>query len=173
MFNRKPPNFLSDRHCYSKPCIIYRAFSRPLTCSQKYYKLQILNLMEFLGGSGLSLDRSRLGLGDTDKSFNVALTDPKGYYTECWWTLNNTNDSITSGNTTTVYSDLESNIASGVFGLFAVLGSILNFVLIIAIMKSPQIRQEYLTPTLVSILVTDFGFSIYFLTILSSAYYTR
>ena len=49
----------------------------------------------------------------------------------------------------------------------------LNFLMIIALWKTPQFKKEYLTPTLVSISIGDFIFSIYVLPILSSSYVVR
>jgi hypothetical protein len=42
-------------------------------------------------------------------------------------------------------------------------GTILNFLIILAIIRSPELRKEYLAPSVASITVTDFLFSVYVL----------
>ena len=111
-------------------------------------------------------------IGKTHESFQVEI-DSNGYYDQCWWTLENETSLTAPSKTASVYSEAEAGFATAVFALFSVVGAVLNFLMIIAIVKNQKFRKEYLTPTLVSILVTDFVFSIYYLPIVSSSYYIR
>ena len=136
-----------------------------------------LNKMDFLGRPAprpLILNELESRIGKTHEAFQVGI-DSDGYYDQCWWTLNDTNETASTApsKTASVYSEAEAGFATAVFALFSVVGAVLNFLMIIAIVKNKKFRKEYLTPTLVSILVTDFVFSIYYLPIMSSSYYIR
>ena len=131
--------------------------------------------MDFLGRPAprpLILNELKSRIGKTHEAFQVEI-DSNGYYDQCWWTLENETSPNVTRKTASVYSEAEAGFATGVFALFSVVGAVLNFLMIIAIVKNQKFRKEYLTPTLVSILVTDFVFSIYYLPIVSSSYYIR
>ena len=97
----------------------------------------------------------------------------------CWWTLNSTKVDPwpvyvnQHSRTTVVYADHASNLGGVIFAILSVPGAILNFLLIVALLKNTKIRQEYLTKTVVSIAITDFLWSIYWLPIMSLRYFTR
>ena len=109
---------------------------------------------------------SRIGL--TAHSYKLPQTDSE-IHKDCWWTLPNdsTND------TSFAYSDGEADAAGVIFGLESVAGILLNFVLIVALLKNAEIRKEYMTTTIISILITDFLFSIFFLPIMSLRFFKR
>jgi len=68
-----------------------------------------------------------------------------------------------STDTNDTYSDTAALIA-GVLTIFQLLGGIiLNLLVILAIIKSPYLRKEYVTPSILSITMTDFIFSAYIL----------
>ena len=116
----------------------------------------------------------RFGLAKTSQAVLV-LMDSDGFYDECWWTETKTfNTYLQSANeTASVYPEIGTTLASVYFSMLSVVGSVLNFLMIISLLKAPAFRKEYLTPTLVSISIGDFILSIYVLPILSSSYYIR
>ena len=112
--------------------------------------------------------RSRLA--GTMDSLKIGSPDFKshGSHEYCWWTLQ-TNFT----DTTFVYSDVESNVAGVIFTLQSIVGSILNFLLIVALLRNSKIRKEYLTKTIVSIAITDFIWSVWVLPNVSVHFFTR
>jgi hypothetical protein len=81
----------------------------------------------------------------------------------CWWTLDGESTSIPVNDTTFAYSETERYIAGVIFALQSIIGAVLNFLLIIALLWNYKLRKEYLTKTIVSIAITDFLWSVYFL----------
>ena len=119
-----------------------------------------LNLQE-----DVDLINTRLGL--TDQAWQVEFnSSSNGNF--CWWTLNSS-----EVDTTLAYSNVQSDIAGVVLMLLSITGSILNFLLIVALLKNTKIRQEYLTKTVVSIAITDFLWNIIWCPVLSLRYFTR
>ena len=107
----------------------------------------------------------RLGL--TDQAWQVEFnSSSNGNF--CWWTLNSS-----EVDTTPAYSNVQSDIAGVVLMLLSIPGAILNFLLIVALLKNTKIRQEYLTKTVVSIAITDFLWNIIWCPVLSLRYFTR
>ena len=107
--------------------------------------------------------KTRLGITrDAYKvPYNSSATDV------CWWTLEAQSQSIPKNDTTFAYSDIESYIAGSIFALQSIVGTILNFLLIIALLRNPKLRKEYITGTIVSILITDLLWCAYILPITS------
>ena len=95
------------------------------------------------------------------------------YHKKCWWTLVNQNVSITQNDTTFAYSNTESNISGLICTLESIAGSILTFLLIVALLKNNELRKEYMTKTIVSIAITDFLFCVFFLPVMSLHYFAR
>ena len=63
---------------------------------------------------------------------------------------------------------------AGVFNLLQSIGGILlNGLIILVIMRNSKIRKEYLTPSILSIAITDFIFSIYILPIMTTIFLTH
>ena len=81
----------------------------------------------------------------------------------CWWTLDGEINSIPINDTTFAYSDTERYIAGVIFAFQSIIGAVLNFLLIIALLWNFKLRKEYLTKTIVSIAITDFLWSVYIL----------
>ena len=81
----------------------------------------------------------------------------------CWWTLDGEATSIPINDTTFAYSDTECYIAGVIFAFQSIVGAVLNFLLIIALLWNFKLRKEYLTKTIVSMPITDFLWSVYFL----------
>ena len=111
--------------------------------------------------------RQGLKRGLTDKAWQVEFnSSSNGDF--CWWTLNSSEVDLTPA-----YSNVQSDIAGVVFMLLSIPGSILNFLLIVALLKNTKIRQEYLTKTVASIAITDFLWNIIWCPVLSLRYFTR
>ena len=71
------------------------------------------------------------------------------------------------------YSDAESILGGLGATLEAIAGSILNLLVIVALIKNSHIRKEYMTRAIVSLASTDFLFSIVTLPMLAHRYFTR
>ena len=112
----------------------------------------------------------RIGL--TVQSYKIEL-DHSAAHEYCWWTLRGQNVSIKENDTTFAYPDAVADTAMVLFGLEGAIGTLLNFVLIIALLKNSAIRKEYMTKTIVSILITDFLFSAFWLPIMSLRFANR
>ena len=64
-----------------------------------------------------------------------------------------------SNDTSYVYDGIPTIWAGLGTGIESVLGVVLNGLVIIAILKNPKLRKEYLTPAIVSLALTDFLYS--------------
>ena len=111
-------------------------------------------------------------MGQTVQSYRLPINDSE-IHKYCWWTLSGQNVSINENDTSFAYSDTEADVAGVIFGLESVAGTLLNFVLIVALLKNSEIRKEYMTKNIVSILITDFLFSVFFLPIMSLRFFKR
>ena len=111
-------------------------------------------------------------IGQTVQSYKLPINDSE-IHKYCWWTLGGQNVSIKENDTSFAYSDTEANAAGIIFGLESVAGTLLNFVLIVALLKSSEIRKEYMTKNIVSILITDFLFGVFFLPVMSLRFFKR
>jgi hypothetical protein len=110
-------------------------------------------------------------LGVTSTAYNISFNSSK-YHDVCWWTLEAQSASIPENDTTFAYSEITCYIAGAVFAVQSVIGTILNFLLIVALLRNPKLRKEYLTKTILSIVVTDFLWCVYFLPLMSHHYFT-
>ena len=93
-------------------------------------------------------------ISKTNEAWKVDFDSPNnGNF--CWWTLNST-----EVDTISAYSNALSDLGGVLFLLLSILGLILNFLLIVVLLKNSKIRQEYMTKTVVSIAINDFCWSI-------------
>ena len=76
-------------------------------------------------------------------------------------------------NTSYVYPEIESNFAGVGFALESIVGTILNLLVILALQRNSDFRKEYLTPSIVSIALTDLLHSVFTLPILSLHFFTK
>jgi len=85
------------------------------------------------------------------------------YFESCWMRIDPSMDSSIAFSTDPSLVQPEwSLIGEGVLYMFlSVAGVIMNFLIILAIIKSSTIRKEYLCPTIMSLAMSDFLFSIY------------
>ena len=111
-------------------------------------------------------------IGETVQSYKLPINNSE-IHKYCWWTLSGQNVSINENDTSFAYSDTEANAAGVIFGLESVAGTLLNLVLIVALLKNSEIRKEYMTKNIVSILVADFLFCVFFLPIMSLRFFKR
>lgn len=91
------------------------------------------------------------------------------YMTECWLEVGDGLDN----NTDYVYSEAVSVIGGLGALITGIGGSMLNLLVIIAFMKTPSLRKEYLTPFMVSLAMTDLIFSAIALPMLAIGYFAR
>lgn len=71
------------------------------------------------------------------------------------------------------YSDTESVLAGLGATIEAIAGSILNLLVIVALVKNSNLRKEYMTRAIVSLAITDFLFSIVTLPMLAHRYFSQ
>ena len=71
------------------------------------------------------------------------------------------------------YSNAESVLAGLGATLEAIAGSILNLLVIVALVRNPYLRKEYMTTSIVSLAITDFFFSIVTLPMLAHRYFSQ
>ena len=121
-----------------------------------------------------ALSRFGIGprLGSTDISYKRPLNS-SDYFEECWWTLEDQPENILSDETSFVFSKIESYIAGVIFAFMSFAGVTLNFLLIVAILRNPKFRKEYLASSIVSMAISDFIFMSYFIPITSIHYILR
>ena len=96
-------------------------------------------------------------------------------FDHCWMKVDYRSNffPMNSTNPALVYSE-EATVLGGVISIIlSVCGLILNSVVIFGIAKSPELQKEYLTPTIISISLTDWIFSIINLPIQANFFITR
>ena len=71
------------------------------------------------------------------------------------------------------YSDGESILAGVGSTLQAIAGTILNLLVILALLKNQHLRKEYLTPAIISLSATDLIFSVITLPMLAHRYFVQ
>ena len=117
---------------------------------------------------------------ETFTHFHEVPLDSSEYFNTCWTKINFSqgveNEMVDLGilaDPNWEYGDAEAATA-GVFNLLESIGGIiLNSMIILVIMRNPKIRQEYLTPSILSISVIDFFFSVYILPIMTTIFFTK
>ena len=82
-------------------------------------------------------------------------------------------NSILDDSTDYCYSDAESILAGLVAMLQAIAGTMLNLLVIVALLINTHLRKEYLTPAIISLSVTDLLFSVITLPALAHRYFSR
>ena len=96
------------------------------------------------------------------KPININST-VSSYFDFCWMRFEPSMDSSKAFSTDPSLVQPEWNlIGEGVLYMFlSIAGVIMNFLIILAVIKSSKIRNEYLCPTIMSLALSDFLFSIY------------
>ena len=104
---------------------------------------------------------------------NVTL-NTSHYFKMCWMKIDpkNTNITLNSTNPNFIYPATASFIAGLTCAIQSIGGTILNLLVILAIFRSPDLRKEYLAPSIMSISMTDLLFSIYTLPMKAFTYFT-
>lgn len=97
------------------------------------------------------------------------------YFEMCWMNIDPKDPTLAlnSTNPNYVYPVTASFIAGFVTAIQCIGGTILNLLVILALFRSTDLRKEYLTPSIMSIAVTDLMFSIYMMPIMAFTYFTR
>ena len=81
--------------------------------------------------------------------------------------------SVLSNETGWIYTAGQSIASSNVLMLLSVTGMFLNSLVILALVKTPSLRKEYLTPFIISLAVTDLIFSTFSLPMLAIRFAMR
>ena len=82
----------------------------------------------------------------------------------CWIHCKNSTSPLHDTTDLSLSISESESLTSGLAALFtSIPGTVLNFLVILAIMRSQTLRKEYLTPSVASIAITDLLFSIYVL----------
>ena len=97
----------------------------------------------------------------------VNLSNSK-YNTECYLKVDV--NSALSNDTEYCYTTAESIIAGLGATFQSIAGTILNFLVIVALIRTKSIRHEYITPSILSLIVTDLLFSTITLPMLAARY---
>ena len=90
----------------------------------------------------------------------VNITDSP-YNEQCWMPLdgNSTSNPVLSNETGYAYTGITTVWAGLGTCIESVFGVVLNGLVIMALLKNPKLRKEYLTPAIVSLALTDFLYS--------------
>ena len=89
------------------------------------------------------------------------------YFTKCWMqTSQNLSDDIENLGMNSLYSRSTLNVAGTLIGIESVGGVLLNAIIFIILIRKPDLRKEYLTPSILSIALTDFIFCLICLPVL-------
>jgi hypothetical protein len=91
--------------------------------------------------------------------------------TECYLKVNL--DSTLDDGTSYVYTTTESVIAGIGSTILAIVGTFLNFLVILALLRCNKLREEYLTPSVVSLATTDLLYSMLTLPMLAMRYFVQ
>ena len=101
----------------------------------------------------------------------VNITGSSTSMTECY--LKVSLDSKLNDSTSYVYSTTDSVIAGIGSTILAIVGTFLNFVVILALLRCNKLRKEYLTPSVVSLATTDLLYSMLTLPMLAMRYFVQ
>ena len=84
------------------------------------------------------------------------------YFDYCWLKVDpsSTDPIVRSTDPSYVYSNTESILFGVGYIPLSVIGSVMNLLVILAILRSSELRKEYLSPSILSIALNDFIFSI-------------
>ena len=92
------------------------------------------------------------------------------YFNKCWYRPESSSLPI---DTSFVYIEPVSIAAGFLYCAESAVGAILNFLVIIVLLKSKKLRKEYLSPSIINIALTDFLYSIFVLPVLSLRFYMK
>ena len=76
-----------------------------------------------------------------------------------------------NSDTSYCYSNTESIIAGLSATFQSIAGITLNFLIIVALLRTKSIRKEYITPSIISLIVTDLLFSMFTLPMMAVRYF--
>ena len=97
------------------------------------------------------------------------------YFEKCWSKLDPGSNisSIDMLDTNFAYSKPEAYLAGLVNGVQSIVGSVLNLLVIFALLKNSELRKQPLTPSIISISITDLLFSGYILSVATIHWFTE
>ena len=112
---------------------------------------------------------------DTKYFVSVSTQNTSKYFDCCWMMVdpNTEDEAVLSRYPGYVYSSAQSTLAGLLAMLLSIVGAILNFLVICAIIRSRSLRKEYLTPSILCLSIVDFIFSIYILSFRSLLGFTK
>ena len=90
------------------------------------------------------------------------------YFKKCWMkTSANLSDDTENLGMSSLYSRSTLNVAGTLIGIESIGGVLLNAIMLIILLRKPDLRKEYLTPSIISIALSDFLFCLICLPLLS------
>ena len=91
------------------------------------------------------------------------------YFDTCWIKLSPylENSSFRCNDTNFAYNEIQSWVAGLSIALESFTGTILNLLVIVALLRNSELRKEYMTPGIISMAITDFLFSVAVLPVMS------
>ena len=106
-------------------------------------------------------------VNETIASYQLVRLNSSKYFEMCWnqTDLDSNLSSFDVLDTSFVYSKSEAYVAGFVNGVQSIVGTILNMLVIIALLRNSELRKQPLTPSIISISITDLLFSGYILSV--------
>ena len=105
---------------------------------------------------------SSFNYGELDTKYFVSVsTQNTSKFFECCWMMvdpKTQDEAVLSRDPGYVYSSAQSTLAGLLAMLLSIVGAILNFLVICAIIRSRSLRKEYLTPSILCLSIVDFIF---------------
>ena len=103
-------------------------------------------------------------------SFREQSINSSKYFDKCWYRGDTDSSPV---DPSFVYTELVATAAGFLYCVESAIGAILNFLVILVLIKSKKLRKEYLSPSIVNIAWTDFLYSIFILPFNSLRFYMR
>ena len=104
---------------------------------------------------------------DLDLSYRSISFNASEYFTTCWTTSGEEYAETENLGMSSLYSKATLAAAGTATGIESFAGVILNAIILIILIKNSELRNEYLTPSIISIALTDFLFCLIGLPVLS------
>ena len=115
----------------------------------------------------------KMGSHQGEQFYSIDLDGTSEYFEKCWkHTFNGTYElAALQEDLDYVYSDFEANILGLIVAFMSITGTILNAFVIFALLRNQEIRKEYITPSIISIAITDLLFCVLCLPVHSLSFF--
>ena len=114
-----------------------------------------------------------MGSHQGEQFYSIDLDGTSEYSKRCWKrTFNGTYELAEhQEDLDYVYSDLEANILGLIVAFMSITGTILNAFVIFVLLRNQEIRKEYITPSIISVAITDLLFCVLCLPVHSLSFF--